>query len=316
MKKTLFIFIAIVALVLIVVFLQKSKQQYVVRVANLPIIASKLSLAVAEQKGFFEQEGVLVEIIELASSNLVSDGLLRGDIDITSEISLIPFLNANNIDPGKIQIFSVTDLTANAPFDSILVKANSLINDVNGLAGKKIGVFAGTTATNMLKLFLQQKGIDSSEIQFIQLPAGEQLPALAAGSIDALFAYEPTVSVALADGNVRKIFGSVYADQLDHNPIGGGLVNAQFVQDHPREAEKVIRALNRAYDFMRTNEAESREIAMAVFKFNPAVAETVALPYFRHSSAIDKNTVNDFLNLLVTAGELKSKPDLANAFYR
>jgi len=310
--------IVILVIVVIVVFAVTSKptESYVVKIGNIPIMLSKLPLEIALQKGFFKDAGIAVQVTQLASSNLVSDALLRGDLDITPEISILPFINAEVVDPGKLKIFSVTDLTIDIPFDSIIVKSDSSINSIIDLKGKKIGVFPGTTATNMLKIFFKEKGIDASGIQFVQLPPSEHLVALSASSIDALHAYEPTVSIAITDGNMKKIYGSVYAEQVNHSPIGAGFLTTKFINEHPREAKKVVTALNRAYDYIRTNEKDSRVIAGDLFKFTPQVSAIVSLPYFNYLNQIDKETMDKLLDFFVVGGEIKSKPDLTNSYYQ
>ncbi|MFZ2299549.1 MAG: NrtA/SsuA/CpmA family ABC transporter substrate-binding protein [Candidatus Moraniibacteriota bacterium] len=319
MKKIITSTIVAVVIVVAIVLIIKSKptESYVVKIGNIPIMLSKLPLEIAQQKGFFEDAGITVQVTELASSNLVSDALLRGDVDITPEISILPFITAEIIDQGKAKIFSVTDLAiTDVPFDSIIVKSDSRINDINDLKGKKIGVFPGTTAINTLKLLFEAKGVDSSTIQFIQLPPAQQLTALSAGSIDALHAYEPTVSIALVDNKMKRVYGAVYAEILNHSPIGAGLLSTKFINEHPGQAKKVVQALNKAYDYIRTNDKEAREIAQSMFKFSPEVSAAVSLPYFDHSNQIDKGSVNKLLDMFVLGEEIKSKPDLTNAFYQ
>ena len=65
------------------------------------------------------------------------------------------------------------------------------------MEGRKIGVFPGSTATNLLKKFLSDNNIDISKIEFIQIVPPNQLPTLYEGSIDVLHAYEPTTAIAL-----------------------------------------------------------------------------------------------------------------------
>lgn len=319
MKKTLIVCGVIILLMLAVFAAKKftSSSEYVVKIGNIPIMLSKLPLVIAQEKGFFKDAGITVQISEMASSNLISDALMRGDIDITPEISILPFLTAEITDPGKAMIFSVTDLNINdAPFDSIIVKEGSKINTLNDLQGKKIGVFPGTTAINILKMLFKQNNIDTSAMQFVQLPAAAQLTALQSGSIDALHAYEPALSVALVDNKMKKIYGAVYADIINHSPIGSGLVNTQFVQNHPDEAKKIIKAIGRAYEYMRTNEAESREIAKRLFKYSDAVSAVVSLPRFNYSTKIDTQIVSEMVDIFVLGGEISKKPDLANAYYQ
>jgi ABC-type nitrate/sulfonate/bicarbonate transport system substrate-binding protein len=318
MKKNIWGIVAVLILVVIVVFATKSKpaESYVVKIGNLPIMLSKLPLEIAKQKGFFKDVGLTIQTTELASSNLLNDALIRGDVDVTPEVSVLPFINAEAIDPGKLKIFSLTDFTPDVPFDSIVVKSDSNIKTVADLKGKKIGVFPGTTAINMLKIFFKEKGVDTSRMQFVQLPPAEHLSALSVGSIDALHAYEPTVSIALTGGKMRKIYSSVYAEQVNHSPIGGGFLTTKFINAHPEEAKKVVEALNRAYDYIATNDKETREIAQSLFKFTPQVSAVVSISQYNHSSQINKGAMTKLLDLFVTGGEIKSKPDLTNAYYQ
>lgn len=318
MKKTIWIIIVIAIIRgLIWSFNKKEdKDQYVVRIGYIPIMPSKLPLEIAIQKGFFKEEGVEVEITELQSSNLVSDGLIRGDIDVTPEMSVLPFIAAEISDPGKMKLFQVTDLTVDKPFDSIIVKTNSSIQGLEDLKGKKVGVFSGSTATNMLKLLLKEKGIDASSIQFVQLPPAQQLQALSADSIDALFAYEPSLSISLASKETRKIYGSVFAELVNHNPLGGAFARTTFINEHPEEAKKVISALNKAADFIKTNDEDTRKIAQEAFKLNEEVIKIVSLPYINYSEKIDRSLFNDLLDVFVSGGEIKSKPDIGTIFYK
>ncbi len=318
MKKNILWVMLLLIITVGVIFIAKSEptNDYVVKIGVLPTMASELTLEIALQKGFFKEAGVNVQVTELATSNLIIDALIRGDIDVTSGISIIPFVHAEIVDPGKLKIFAITAHTNNAPFDSIIVKSDSGIESINDLNGKKIGVFPGTTATNMLKIFFKEKGIDTSGIQFVQLPPPAQLAALSAGSIDVLYAYEPTVSIALSDSSTEKIYGSVFAEMVNYSPIGASFLTTKFINEYPSEAEEVVIAINKAYDYIRTNDKETREIAQSLFQFTPQVTTVVSLTYLNHSSQIDKGTVTKLLDLFVTEGEIKSRPDLANAYYQ
>lgn len=318
MKKIIAIIIIILVIAVIALISTKEeKNEYVVKVGHLQIMASKLPFEIAKQKGFFEEEGIKIEATELQSSNLLLDALIRGDVDVTPEISLFPYMSAELVDPGKMKIFSVTDATKDAPFDSIMVKSDSSIKTINDLPGKKLGVSPGTTATAMMKLFLKGKGVDTSTIEFIQLAPTAQLTGLSSGAIDALFTYEPVIAIATKSQNMRVIFGSVFAEIVDHNPLGGGLITTKFASEHPEEAKKVVVAINKSYDFIKNNPDETRKIMAEVFNINnPDVIQAVSLTQFDYLENIDLQVMNQFLDSILAAGEIKSKPDLSNAFYK
>src|SRR6185295_15959993 len=99
-----------------------------------------------------------------------------------------------------------TDRAApDAPFDSIIVPQNSSLQTLADIQGKKVGVFPGSTGTNVLKYTMRKKGLDPSQTTFLQLTGANQLSALESGSIDALFAYEPTFTIAMQKLHTRVI---------------------------------------------------------------------------------------------------------------
>ena len=139
------------------------------------------------------------------------------------------------------------------------MKVDSPIKALSELAGKKVGVFPGSTSMTLLKKYLTDQGVDVSGITFVPVPAPNQLAALLEGSIAAVHAYEPTIAIGLSKGTVRKLHDSVYADMLDPNPQGVAIVSAKFIKEHPETAKKVIRALERGMVFMQIERASCRE---------------------------------------------------------
>jgi NitT/TauT family transport system substrate-binding protein len=288
----------------------------VVRVGYAPILGS-LPVYIASENKYFEEQGVRYQLIELQSGNQLLEAIARGDIDVAPFGSLPPSLNAELVDPGKFKIISVSDLTHEKPFDTILVNSNSKVQSVKDLQNKKIGVFPGSTSTNFLKKYLADHGVDITKIEFIQLSPPNQLPALYGNSIDALFSFEPNTTIALENGKVRKIVSeSVFASILNHSPQGVGLISSQFVKDNPELSKKVVNAIDKSYKFMTENDVKTREIAQKAFKLEPNVANKVVLTYMKGSNELDKQLISNYVDVLVSIGELKTRPDLSNLFYQ
>jgi ABC-type nitrate/sulfonate/bicarbonate transport system substrate-binding protein len=187
-----------------------------------------LPLFVAEEKGFFTEEGIHEEATPIATSNQLVDALAAGNLDAYPESSAYPVLAVELQSPGRLKIFSASEITKQKPFDSILVKDSSPIGTLPDLAGKRIGVFPGSTATSLLRKYLKDSHIDVSGIVFVPIPPQTQLGALLEGSIDALHAYEPTTAIALARGGVREIVG----DAVRHAPRQA-VVGARRIAEAP-----------------------------------------------------------------------------------
>lgn len=274
-----------------------------VRVGYLNITAS-LPLFIAEANGYFMEEGVSVETFPIQTSNQLVDGVLAGQLDGVIEASAAPVLSAEARAPGRIKIFAVSAITTAAPFDALLVRAERGPSSLEGLEGRRIGVFPGTTATSLLRAFLEDEGVEVSNITFAPIPPEAQLAALESGSIDALHAYEPVATIAVRRGGVRRLHGSVYADMLSPNPQGVAFVAADFVRLNPAEAAGFVRAVERALEFMRSNPTESRRILAERLNLEPGVASDTVLLYMMPHKDIPGAPLQPYADLLLRLGEL------------
>lgn len=309
------VLLVVAAVVLVLVLKRPAETPTTTRMGYLNITAS-LPLFIAEEKGYFIEEGVQVETHQIASSNQLVDGVVAGNLDAFIEASAVPVLAVELQSPGRLRVFSVSSITRQAPFDALLVKEDSPLRGLQDLAGKKIGVFPGSTATNLLRKFLADSGIDVSNITFVPMPPQNHLTALLEGSVDAVHAYEPTIAIALSRGGVRQLYGSAYAEMLDRNPQGVAVISARFVQEHPETARKVIRALERAMAFMREHETEARQILAKRMNLNPAVADRSVFLYMLPHREIDASIFQRYSDMLTELDELKGRVSVDGLLYR
>lgn len=286
-----------------------------VRIGYLNITAS-LPMFIAEEKGFFAEDGVQVETYPTASSNQLVDGIVAGNLDVFVEASAVPVLAVELQSPGRLKVFSVSSITRQAPFDALLVREDSPFTNLQDLAGKKIGVFPGSTATNLLRKFLADRGVNVSSITFVPTPPQNHLTALLEGSVDAVHAYEPTIAIALSRGGVRQLFGSAYAEMLDRNPQGVAVVSAVFLAADPETARKVIRALERAMVFMRENDAEARQILASRMNLQPEVANRSVFLYMLPHLEVDASIFQKYADMLTELGELQGRVSVDGLLYR
>lgn len=314
MKKILSIIAVLVVIGIVWVVVGAKKDEYVVKVGYLPISVS-VPFFYAHEKGYFTEEGISIKAIEMQTSNQIFEAIARGDIDVTPELSLIPVLAGENVDKGRFKIYSVTDSTSAEPFDSLLVKKDSNIKDIAQLKGKKIGVFPGSTATAFLKKYLSDRNVDISATQFVPLPPASQLSALSAGSIDVLFAYEPLITIGTQSGEAKILTGSVISSFQEHNPLGVGIMSTKFINEHPELSGKVVSVFDKANTDIR-NGTDFREVVATSLKLDEKVAKAFNHSYMTTSSEINKELFDKFVDILMSVGELKSKPDLSNIFYK
>ena len=286
-----------------------------VRVAYLPIVTS-LPVFVSQDQQLFKQRGIDAEFVEMRTSNQEIEALIRGDVDIVAISSAIPVLRAEQVDPGNLVVFSSSlPTTDEKPFDAILTREETGILSLNDLEGRNIGVFPGSTATNMLKAYLEQNGVRVNDMNFVPLAPPNQLAALEGGAIDALHAYEPTISTAREVSGVRQLHGSVYMPLVNHTQ-GFAVVSRRFLEDHRELAHEVIEVLDTAYEIAATDESTARALLETHMGLTPEAAGNTALLDMTSSYALDASYLQSYADVLFELGELDAPFDIRKILYQ
>lgn len=277
-----------------------------VRVGYPPIVAS-LPFAIAQDQGLFSTNDVTVEATVFVNSNDMLNSLVAKQIDLLPAVSLIPIIQLEIQYPGIVRLFSHSRMRPEKAFDSIIVKDNASIHALSDLQGKKIGVFPGTSASNLLKAFLKKHGVSSDNVTLVQLAPPAQLSALQSGAVDALFTYEPVTTTALKAGAYRSIFGSVYADLLNPCPVGTSVISRNFERKYPEAAKSVIQALDQATLVQRNQPAKARPLIEKLTKTPADIAAAVNVVDITLSDENDAPTLQRFIDLLFEIGEIPER---------
>lgn len=279
-----------------------------VRIAWAPVVGS-LPLFVATEMNFFKARKIEPRIVQFISSNDAINAMIAGQVDIMPAVALPPIVNLEIQHPGTVRVFSHSRSTPDRASDSIIVKTASPIKSLKGLEGKKIGVFPGTTARNMLRAFLIKNGIETEGITFVPLPQASQMSALASNAINALFGYEPTTTIARESGDYRTIHGSVYASLLNPAPLGVALISRAFEQQSPDPAARAIGAFDDAVRFMRTNLEVSKALIPKFLPVDLKIAQKTTVVESGLSTDNDVVNLQQMVDLLFDLKEIPAKID-------
>ncbi len=299
--------VVLVALVVVgIVWWQKksgeSNEPPTIRVAYAPVVLN-LPSYLAQDRGMFAKKKVPIAFTVFNSANDMINAVVAGQADVVTGVSLVPILNLEAQHPGKVRIILHSKMTSSCPYDGIVVKENSPIKSVSDLAGRKIGLFPGTTALNLMRNFLKKQGVKEAGIEFVQLPPASHLSALESGAVDALLAYEPTLTTALSKGN-RRIFGSIYVDMLSPSPISASIVSREFEKKYPDEVKAFTSVLDEAIGSIRASPSEARRSLGNYTKLPPEVIPQVNIVDDVLSTEVDTANLQAFIDRLVELGEL------------
>lgn len=160
-------------------------------------------LYLAEHKGFLDEEGLNVELLEYGSLEDVKVSFELGQTDgITSTVAEVIQANAD----GKRTLQSV--LVADFSNGADVILAKSPIGSVKQLHGKKIAVERASLGIFILARALEKSGLTLDDVQPLAFDQPGMLSAMADGSIDAAVTYPPYAIEMTRQGNVHRIFDS------------------------------------------------------------------------------------------------------------
>jgi putative hydroxymethylpyrimidine transport system substrate-binding protein len=137
-------------------------------------------LIIADEKGFFEQAGLTVTIVPPADPSDPPKLVAAGRADIA--LSYQPQLHMQ-VDQG-LPLVRIGTLVA-TPLNIMVVLADSGINSIADLKGKKIGYSVGGVEEALVQTMLENSGLTMADVEMINVNFSLS-PSLLAGQVDAV----------------------------------------------------------------------------------------------------------------------------------
>jgi NitT/TauT family transport system substrate-binding protein len=249
-----------------------------VTVAALPA-ADLAGLYIAQDYGFFAQQGLHVTIEKIASSAAVIADQLKGAVDITAG-SYVAYIAAEAAG-AKFRILA--EASALRPDTRVLaVSANSPIKSLADLVGKKIGL-NGTKSigTLLISALLDQHGISPTKVTFVTDPQGfPAMPVqLADGAWAAAFLAEPYFTVAGEQYGERELADLDEGATMNF-PIDGYMATQAWAQKYPKTAAAFVRAIEEGQALGDSDRAAVEEAMGKSDNLPHQVTAVMALPAF------------------------------------
>ena len=214
-----------------------------------------LPLTIAEQLGYFKDEGLQVEISDFSGGAKALQALIGGSADVTSGAY------EHTIDmQAKGQMITAFVLQGRAPQIVMGFSTKTMPNykSIADLKGKKIGVTAPGSSTNMVANFVLAKaGLKPNDVSFVGVgTSAGALAAMRSGQIDAISNLEPVVTMLLQKNDIKPIVDTrTMKDTLDL--FGGPMPAATlytteaFIKKNPNTVQALTNAMVRALKWLQ-----------------------------------------------------------------
>ncbi len=208
--------------------------------------STSLPFVIAQEKGFFKAEG-LNAIVVIMQNQVVVNGVVTRNVDYGGTFSNFVGAAISGL-PVRI-VMSAMDGS-----DHYLVTSAS-VKRVEDLKGKTFGIssFGGTPHSEAI-MILRKFGLNpEKDVTFLQIGgSSSRYTALESGSIQAAMLVPPFNNFAVKRGFHQLIsFNDVM-----NIPLGGLAVHTQKMKEKPDEIVRMIKALLRATDYIRTRKAD------------------------------------------------------------
>jgi len=209
-----------------------------------------LPLTVAEQKGFFKDEGLDVEIVDFAGGSRALQAVVGGSADVVSGA----FEHTINMQ-AKGQKLQAFVLQGRAPQIVLAVSTKTMpgFKSVADLKGKKIGVTAPGSSTNIMANYvLAKNGIKPTDVSFVGVGASQgAAAAIRAGQIDAISNLDPVITILSRSDDIKIISDTrdvAEADKVFGGPMPAATLYAPiaFIEKNPNTVQALTNAIVRA----------------------------------------------------------------------
>ena len=209
-----------------------------------------LPLTIAEQLGYFKEEGLEVTISDFAGGSQALRAVVGGSADVVSGA----YEHTLNMQ-AKGQLMQAFVQQGRAPMIVIGLATAKAKNykSPKDLKGMKIGVSAPGSSTNMVvNFFIAKEGLKPSDIAIIGVGTGAGgIAALKSGQIDGLSNLDPMMTKLEQDGDIkivadtRTIKGT---EQIFGGPMPAGCLYApiEFIRKNPNTVQALTNAIVRA----------------------------------------------------------------------
>lgn len=161
------------------------------------VLATYPFISNAEAMGFFESNGVQVDVMTGQGSSQVLSLLTAGQTDMVfANPETLAQIVASGQNEDLISVYAVQYGQYR-----FMVPAGSEVTEISDLSGKRLGMFGPTSGIDYLNARFQDEGMDSSDVEIVSTGLGAQaMTAVQQGEVDALLYWQDAVNQFEYDG--------------------------------------------------------------------------------------------------------------------
>lgn len=282
-----------------------------VRIGAVPI-SGHLDVYTADKLGFFKDEGLDVEIVQVRSGAEAQAAVIAGDLHFigVNGISMIFGLHE-----GFEFVVAADGFRApeTAPGTSAIVVRAGTIQSPKDLEGQRLGIVARRGLHELyLKMWADENDVELSNITFIEVGYSQMIDSLVAEQIDAVIPLEPIITAGVKSGKVEVL--SYYDTEVDPGHANGLWVGMRSWADENVDAINGFQnAVNRAHTYLNENPEERARLTVEWTKLDPELVAAAAQDLF--TTELPVKSVQWQADQMHELGWIENEVDVSGAFW-
>lgn len=233
-----------------------------VRVASLTptVFTVGLPQAVAEARGFYKEEGIVVKPIYTDGGGANTQAIASGNADISTQTGTSAVLAAVS-NGAKLKIIG----SGFRGIDGLwLAEPDSKYKSIDDLSGATLGYTSPGSSSNVaieaLSAILKGKGLKAAKGEPIG-DTSDQLTAMSTGQIDGAYTNPPVALDKVKSGELKIILDG-FSDIPAYNEVSTrvSFASEDFIKNNPDAVDAWLRAMEKTWDWIFENQAEAAQI--------------------------------------------------------
>ena len=256
---------------------------------------------VAEEKGYFDDHGVEVDVAILEGGPAMAQAVTAGQADMATQSDATTVtLMATDPDLRALADFQHSDTYIKVVWGPEVNAASDI---------KKLATLPGIMTLATVR-YLESQGIDPDSVELVSAAPPDVPTMLERGDVDGTVIYEPWATRSAEDAG-GEIVGSI--GDFDVNYAQWLVSDAGWLKGHEEDAAGVLAALADANDFIRENPEEAQQIVEKAIKIPVDQTAQIMQDLVFETRDIDEQALQsskDTAQIFVDSGTLKEMPDL------
>ena len=278
---------------------------------------------IAEDRGYFAQEGVQIEDVPLTGNSSDTIPMLAGaQLDIAGGAPSASLFNSVNRNVGLKIVVPMIVADKNDRSAAMIVRKDLVdgggYKGPQDFKGKKIGVVGlGSFSQYAVQQLLAKANLTGNDVTWVPLSFPDLVTGLANKGIDAAWEVEPFITAA-EDKSVAKMVADI-GDVLPGFPEGVEMASPSILKDHPDAVQRFVTAIIRAerdyHKAIDLNQGGRDQVVQTLIAHtaikDPKQYERIGLGPVDPNGTFDLKVLDGLQDFFLQAGALQQKADVS-----